>query len=150
MPSSHYFYSPSPRFSSFAPPLWFCAVPLLLPVRAHLRPSMHYPSISFVVNIMYTSIHTFCENLNVLYIFDQTYLYRVEVRLELNGANPRLIVSPPSLSPSHPPTPLPSRWPALTALPPLAKFQLVWRRCVKLCCLAPPSLARNIRLCCLV
>ena len=111
---------------------------------------MHYPSISFVVNIMYTSIHTFCENLNVLYIFDQTYLYRVEVRLELNGANPRLIVSPPSLSPSHPPTPPPSRWPALTALPPLAKFQLVWRRCVKLCCLAPPSLVKNIRLCCLV
>ena len=50
-------------------------------------------------------------------------LYRVEVSLELNGENARLLVSPPSLSPSHPPTPPPSRWPALTTLPPLAKFQ---------------------------
>ena len=42
--------------------------------------------------------------------------------------NAHLIVSPPSLSPSHSPTPPPSRWPALATLPPLAKFQLVWRR----------------------
>ena len=68
-------------------------------------------------------IRTFCEHLNTRYIFDQKYLYRVEVRLEPNGANARLIVSPPSLSPSHPPTPPPSREPA-----PLAKFQLVLRR----------------------
>ena len=55
-------------------------------------------------------------------------LYRFEVRLELYAANARLIVSPPSLPPSHPPTPLPSRWSTLSTLPPLAKFQLVWCR----------------------
>ena len=48
------------------------------------------------------------------FMFDQKDLYRVEVRLELNGTNARLIVSPPSLSPSHPPTPPTSRWPAIT------------------------------------
>ena len=54
---------------------------------------------------------------------------RFEVRLELqDGTNARLIFSLPPLSPSHPPTPPPSRWPALTTLPPLAKFQVVWRR----------------------
>ena len=63
---------------------------------------------------------------NVLHIFDQTDLYRFEVRLELYCANARLVVSPPCLSPSHPAMPLPSRWPALTTLPLLAKFQLVW------------------------
>ena len=78
------------------------------------------PSISLVVNIMY--IRTFCHHLNVLYIFDQTDLYRVEVRLE------RPAVSPPSLSPSHPQALPPSRRPALITLPPLAKFQLVRHR----------------------
>ena len=67
-------------------------------------------------------------HLNALCILDQTDLYRFEVRPELYGANARLVVSPPALSLSHPPTPLPSRWPALTTLPPLAKFHLVWRR----------------------
>ena len=51
-------------------------------------------------------------------------LYNFEVRLELYD---RLTVSPP-LSSSHPPTPPPSRWPALTTLAPLPKFQLVWSR----------------------
>ena len=55
-------------------------------------------------------------------------MYRVEVSLELTGVNARLIVSPASLSMSHPPTPQPSPWPALTNLPPLAMFQAVWRR----------------------
>ena len=91
-----------------------------------LRPSVHYPSISFVVNIM--CIHTFCDHPNVLTIFDQTDLYQFEVRLELYGANARLVVSPPSLSPSHPPTPPASRWASLTTLPLLIKFQLVWHR----------------------
>ena len=90
-----------------------------------LRPSVHYPGIS-LVNA--TCIQTFFYHLNVLFIFDQTGLYRFEFRLELYGANARLVVSPPSLSPSHPQTPPPSRWPALITLPPLTKFQLVWRR----------------------
>ena len=69
-----------------------------------------------------------CEYLNVLYIFDQTYLYRFEVSLELYVPNARLVVSPPSLSPPHTPMPPRRRWPALTTLPPLAMFQLVRRR----------------------
>ena len=55
---------------------------------------------------------------------------------------PRLVVSPPSPSLSHPPAPPPSRWPALFTLHPLAKFQLVWRRwCEAL--LSSSSLARQ-------
>ena len=70
-----------------------------------------------------------------LYIFDQTDLNRFEVRLELYGANVRLVVRSPSSSTSHPPMPPPRRWPALTYLPALAKFQLVWRRlCEALLC----------------
>ena len=80
-----------------------------------LRPSVHNPSTSLVVNIMCTQ--TFCDHLN-LHIFDQTDLYRFEGRLELYGANARVVISPPSLSPSHPWTPPPSRWPALIALSP--------------------------------
>ena len=80
-------------------------------------------------------IQFFCEHLNVIYVFDQTDMYRFEVRFELYGANARLIVSPPSLSVS----PRPSRWPALTTLLPLAKFQHVWRRLCE--ALLPSSLA---------
>ena len=56
-------------------------------------------------------------------------LYRVEVSLELNGENARLLVSPPSLSPSHPP-PSPPKPMASSHhfTPALAKFQLVWCR----------------------
>ena len=117
---------PSPSFSSFgAASVMLCSSAPPACSSTPLRPSINYPSIS-LVNIMCTQ--TFCENLNVLYIFDQTDLYRFDVRLELYATNARLIVSSPSLSPSHSPTPLPSRWPVLTTLPPLAKFQLVWRR----------------------
>ena len=46
---------------------------------------------SLIVNISY--IQTFCEHLNVLYIFDQTDLYHFEVSPELYGAHARLIFS---------------------------------------------------------
>ena len=113
----------------------------------HLRPSVHYRSIGLAVNIM--CIQRFCDHLNVLYIFDQTGLYRFEVRLELYSANALLVVSPLSLSPSHPPTPPPSRCPALTTLlsPSFSSFGAA---SVKLCCLPPPSLVRNTRFCCLI
>ena len=110
-----------------APPLVMlcCSAPPACS-RTPLRPSVHYPSIS-MVNIM--CIQTSCDHINVLPgIFFLSDLYCVEVRLKLYATNARLIVSPPSLSPSHPPTPPPSRWPALTTLHPLAKFHLVWRR----------------------
>ena len=133
---------PSPSVSSFgASPVMLCCSAPPAWSSSPLRPSMHYPSTSLVVNIMH--IQPFCEHLNILYIFDQTDLYRVEVRLELNGANARLIVSPPSLTPSYPPTPPPSRSPGLITLPPLAKFQLVWRCLCE--ALLSSSLVRNIR-----
>ena len=162
MASSHHFADSRQVSARVAPPLRCCAVPLLLPVRAHPygRPCTT-PSISLVVNIMY--IETFCEHLNIIYILDQTDLYRLEVRLELNGTNACLIVSPPSLSPSHPPTPPPSRDGQLSPLyPPSPSSRSCGAACVKLCCLPPTSLCvklcclpptslvRNIRLCCLV
>ena len=135
---------PSPSFSSFgaASMMLCCSVPPACS-STPLQPSMNYPSISIIVNIM--CIQTFCEHLNVLYIFDQTDLHRFKIRQELSSANPRLIVSPPPLSSSHPPTPPSNRWPALTTLPPLAKFQLVWRRlCEALLSSFSLSLVRNI------
>ena len=94
-----------------APPSSCCAVPLLLPVREH---PVYYPSIS-LVNIPYTQ--NFCEHLHVLNIFYQTGLIRVDVRLELNGANGPLIVSRSSLCLYQAPTPPPNRWPGLTTPP---------------------------------
>ena len=125
MASSHHFSHPqvSARLGDASLMLCYSAPPACS--SAPLQPSVQYPSISLVVNIMY--IQTFCEHLTVLHIFDETDLYRFEVRPEIYAANARLIVSPPSLSPSHPPTPPLSRWPALTTLPSLVKFQLVWR-----------------------
>ena len=111
------FYPPSPSFSSFgAASVMYCSAPACS--STPLRPSVHYPSISLVVNIV--CIQTFCDHLNVIYVFDQKDLYRFESRLELYGANACLVVRSLSLSPSHPLTPPPSRWPALTTLPPLA------------------------------
>ena len=142
-------YPPSPSFSSFgAASVMLCCSAHLVCSSTPLRPSVNYPSISLVVNIMY--IQTFCEHLNVLNNFDQTDLNRVEVRLELNGTNARrsLILLPclrltprrhrqddGQLSPLYPPSP---------------SFSSFGAACVKLCCLPPPSLVRNIRLCCLV
>ena len=84
------------------------------------------PEYQSVVNILCTK--TFRDHLDVLYIPNQADVYRFEVKLELYGTNARLVVSVPFLSPSHPRTSPPSRRPALTTLPPLAKFQLVWHR----------------------
>ena len=68
------------------------------------------------------------DHLNVLYVFDQTDLYRLKSGSSSTAQMPRLGGSSPFLSPSHPPTPPPNRLPQLSSLPPLAKFQLVWRR----------------------
>ena len=96
-----------------------------------LRPSVHYPSISLLVNIVY--FQTFCEHLCALYFRLESY--RVEVKLELYGANSRLVLHCLRLKAPKPP---PSRWPALTL--PLAKLQLVWRRlCEALLSSSPPA-----------
>ena len=135
MANSDHFYPPSPNSSSFgaASVILCCSAPPACS-STPLRPSVHYPIIRLVVNVV--CIQKLCDYLNIIYIFhlntvyifDQTDLYRLEVRLELYGANSHLVVSRPSLSPSHPSTPPPSRWLALTTLPPAAKFQLVWCR----------------------
>ena len=71
-----------------------------------------------------------------------TELYCFEVRLELSDVRipaSSLVVLPCLCLPPMPP---PSQWPAFITLPPLAKFQLVWRRlCEAL--LSSSSLARQ-------
>ena len=118
-------YPNSPSFSSFGAA---CAMLCYLPPAfssTPLRPFEYNASIILIVNI--SCIRTFCDHLNVLYIFDQTCIV-LKSGWSSTARMPRLVVSPPVLSPSHPPTPPPSRWPALITLPPLAKFQLVYRR----------------------
>ena len=74
------------------------------------------------------NVHSkFCEHLNVLYVFHQTCIL-LKPGWSSTARILRFVVSPPYLCPSQYPTPPPSRWPALITSPPLAKFQLVWRR----------------------
>ena len=56
----------------------------------NITDSVHSPSSTLVINIM--CVQTLCEHLNVLYIFDETDLYRFEVMPELHGANVRLVI----------------------------------------------------------
>ena len=135
-------YPPSPSFSSFdAASVMLCFSPPPASSSTPLRPSVCYPSISLVVNI--TCIRIFCTHSNVLFILDPTCI----ALWSGWSSTARHVVSPSSLSPSHPPTPAPSRWPALITLPLIAKFQLVWRR---LCEALLSSLVKNTRICCLV
>ena len=82
-----------------------------------------------------TCICKFCDHLNVLYIFDQTCIV-LKSGCSSTVRMTRLVVSPPSLSSSHPPMPPPRRWPALVTLPPSPSFSSFGAACVKLCCLA--------------
>ena len=61
-------YAPSPSFSSFgaASVMLCCSAPPAY-LSSPLWPSVRYPSIGLVVNIMH--IRTFCDHLNVLHIF---------------------------------------------------------------------------------
>ena len=82
-------------------------------------------------------------------LYFQPDVYR-EVRLELYGANARVLSL---VLPSLPLTPQRHRQAdgQLSSLyPPSPSFSSFGAACVKLCCLPPPSLVRNIRLCCLV
>ena len=77
-------HPPSPSFSSFGAAS-VIAIPLLLPLREDtLTAVCVLPEYNQVVNMC---IRIFCDHLNVLYIFDQTYTYRFEIRLKLYGAN---------------------------------------------------------------
>ena len=69
MASSHYFTHPHQVSARLVPPLRCCAVPLVLPLRAHPCGRLCFPRIGLVVNKIY--IRIFCDHVNVLNIFDQ-------------------------------------------------------------------------------
>ena len=141
MASSHHFTHPRQVSARFGTAYVMCCSPPPAWSSTPLRLSVCYPSISLVVNI--TCIRIFCTHSNVLFILDPTCI----ALWSGWSSTARHVVSPSSLSPSHPPTPAPSRWPALITLPLIAKFQLVWRR---LCEALLSSLVKNTRICCLV
>ena len=66
---SHYFTHPHQVSARLVPPLRCCAVPLVLPLRAHPCGRLCFPRIGLVVNKIY--IRIFCDHVNVLNIFDQ-------------------------------------------------------------------------------
>ena len=70
--------------------------------------------------VVMSDIYAVCVVRTYYTIFSTRQIYRLEASLELNGANARLLVSPVSLSPSHPPTPPSSRSLAFINLPALA------------------------------
>ena len=121
-------YAPSPSLSSFGA----ASVMMCCSARpaSSSAPSV-LPEDRIGRNII--CIRRCCDHIDVLHIFDQT-----------------CIVGPPLLSPPHPPTPQPSRWPALTTLPVFAKFQLVWRRLCEAVRLSSSLVGHNHRRCCLV
>ena len=91
-------YPPSPGFSSFgAAPVMLCCSPSPASSSTPLRPSACNPSFSLVVNI--ACIRIFCDHLNVFYIFDPTCIV-LESGWSSTARMLRLVVSPPSLSPS--------------------------------------------------
>ena len=67
MASSHHYTHRREVSARLAPPVMYCSLFL---ANAPLRPSVYYPSISLVLNMIF--IRTFCDDLNVVYIFDQT------------------------------------------------------------------------------
>lgn len=115
-------YQPSSKVNSFfAASVIVHCTPLLASSSTHLRPSECYPSISLAVTVM--CIRILCDHLHVLYIFDPTCIV-LQSGWNSTARMLRLVVFHPSLSPPHPQTPPPRRWPALITLPPLAKFRL--------------------------
>ena len=113
-------YAPLPSFSSFGA----ASVMMCCSARpaSSSAPSV-LPEDRIGRNIIY--IRRFCDHINVLHIFDQTCIVLKSGWSSTMGLPHRWSSS---LSPSHPSTPPPSRWSAVTTLPPLAKFQLVWLR----------------------
>ena len=147
MASSHHFTHPRQVSARLALPL-LCAVPLLLPVRAHPDGRLCTTRVSvLVVNIM--CIQGFCDNLNVIYIFDQTC-----IALKSGwSSTTRMPVWSLVLLPSLPLTPKRHRQAdgqLSPRYPPSPSFSSFGAACVKLCGLPPPSPGRNIRLCCLI
>ena len=139
------FYAPSPSFSSVgaASVMLRCSAPPSSS-NAPLRPTVRSPSIGLVVNIMF--IRTFCDDIYVLHIFDKSCIV---LNLAWSSTTARMPASS-LVFPCHRLTPRRYRQ-ADGQLSPLYSFQLSFgAACVELCCLPPPSLVRNTRLCCLI
>ena len=142
-------YPPSPSFNSFdTASVMLCCSPPPACSSTPLRPSVHYPRTSPVVNIL--CIQTFGDHLNAFYIFGQKDC------IVLKSGESFTVRMPASSLVALPSPPLTSRRHRqadgqLSPLyPPLPSFSLFGAACVKLCGLPLPSLVRNIRLCCLV
>ena len=141
-------YPPSPSFSSFdAASMMLCCSPLPASSSTPLRPSLCYPSISLVVNIMF--IIVFCGHLNVIYIFDPNCIV-LKSGWSSTARMPRLVVSSPSLSPSHPRRHRQADGQLSSLYPPSPRLSSFSPDCVKLCCFPSPSFVRNTRIFCLV
>ena len=126
----------SPDFGSFGAACVMCCFP---PASSSppLRAFVYYASISLVVNIMF--IRTFYDYLHVRYIFDHNCSILKSLLIVFLQSLPltpwRYCQAGGQLSSLHSPSP---------------SFSSFGPACVKLCCLPPPSLVRNTRLCCLV
>ena len=90
----------------------------------------------------YRKYHAYSIVVNILtpFLVSNRLIYLFWSQAGDYAANANLTVSPRSLSMSHPPTLSPSRWPALTSLPLVAKFQLIYRPSSE-ALFSPPSLA---------
>ena len=84
MAGSHQFTLPRQVLARLAPPVMLSRFPTASS-STPLRPSVYYPSISLVVNTM--RVRALCDHLCPFLCF-RPYLYRLEVRLDLYGANP--------------------------------------------------------------
>ena len=131
----------------WALPVMLCCSAPSASSSAPLRPSVRYPTTGLVVNTMH--IRTFCDHINVLHIFGQICIvlksgwsstttrmlasWLVFLCLRLTPRRHRQADGQPS--PFYPPSP---------------SFKSFGAACVKLCCLPPPSLAKNIHICSLV
>ena len=126
MASSHHFTQPRQVSGRLAPPVMLCCSAAPASSSTPLRPSVHYPSISLVVKLMF--IQTFCDHLNVIiFSIRQTCI----VLKSGWSSTARMRASSLVLLPSLPLTPRRHRQAdkQLSSLyPPLAKFRLVWRR----------------------
>ena len=145
MASSHHFTQPRQVSGRLAPPVMLCCSAAPASSSTPLRPSVHYPSISLVVKLMF--IQTFCDHLNVIiFSIRQTCI----VLKSGWSSTARIRASSLVLLPSLPLPPRRHRQAdgQLSPLyPPSPSFSSCGAVYVKLSCLLPPSLVRNTCLC---
>ena len=132
MAGSHHFTHPLPSFCLFGAASWMISCSAL-PASLSSSSSLPEDRISRKCH-MYSS---------TLWPYKCTSFFQPDVSLWSQARAlwwAPMIISPPPLSPSHPPILPPSRWPAHTALAPLRNFTSFIAAFAKLCGLPPPSL----------